>query len=98
MQEEKKHTIIPELQQEPDQLEELTAKHLHELNRLEEWEYFIIDERLEELDISDDKKCTICEKQICELDGAYKLADAWVCSESCAEKIEKKKSINFKYR
>jgi len=49
-------------------------------------------------EIGDDAHCTVCEKAINELEGAYRCGPAWVCSTNCESRIEARPSVSFKYR
>ncbi len=39
-------------------------------------------------EIGDDAHCTVCEKAINELEGAYRVGPAWVCSTDCESRID----------
>ncbi len=49
-------------------------------------------------EIGDDAHCTVCEKAINELEGAFRVGPAWVCSTDCESRIEARPSVSFKYR
>lgn len=49
--------------------------------------------------IGDDARCTVCQKAINEMEGAYMVGDSfWVCSSSCEDKIEVRPTVKFSYR
>ena len=59
-------------------------------------EKVIISDDKQEQEICEDSICVICSAPIVELYGAYKFGDYWVCTEKCANQIQKRKMINFK--
>lgn len=49
-------------------------------------------------EVGDDAHCTVCEKAINELEGAYRVGPAWVCSTDCESRIDVRPSVAFRYR
>lgn len=75
-------------------------KHsLHEYMREDDQDYaseFV--EITDPEEIGDDAHCTVCEKAINELEGAFRVGPAWVCSTDCESRIEARPSVSFRYR